>query len=44
MRVSVAVLQQKIGNSRAAHAYGKNSLKGLFARLLKGLDKAEVVQ
>jgi beta-lactamase family protein len=44
MRVSVAVLQQKIGNSKAAHTYGKNSLKGLFARLLKGLDKAEVVQ
>jgi len=44
MRVSVAVLQQKIGNSKAAHTYGKNSLKGLFGRLLKGLDKAEVVQ
>jgi hypothetical protein len=44
MRVSVAVLQQKIGNSKAAHAYGKNSLKGLFGRLLKGLDRAQVVQ
>jgi hypothetical protein len=39
-RVSVAVLQHKIGNSKAAHAYGKNTLKGLFGRLLKGLDKA----
>ena len=39
-RVSVAVLQHKIGNSKAAHAYGKNTLKGLFSRLLKGLDKA----
>ena len=44
MRVSVAVLQYKIGNSKAAHAYGKDSLKGLFSRLLKGLDKAQVVQ
>ncbi len=39
-RVSVAVLQHKIGNSKAAHTYGKNTLKGLFSRLLKGLDKA----
>lgn len=39
-RVSIAVLQQKIGNSHAAHEYGKRSLKGIFLRLLKGLDKA----
>jgi hypothetical protein len=44
MRVSVAVLQHKIGNSKAAHTYGKATLKGLFSRLLKGLDKAQVVQ
>jgi hypothetical protein len=44
MRVSIAVLQRKIGNSHAAHVYGTNTLKGIFARMLKGLDKAQVVQ
>jgi len=44
MRVSVAVLQHNIGNSKAAHAYGKNSLKGIFGRMLRGLDKAQVVK
>jgi hypothetical protein len=24
--------------------YGTNTLKGIFARMLKGLDKAQVVQ
>jgi hypothetical protein len=43
-RVSVAVLQHSIGNSKAAHAYGKNTLKGIFGRLLRGLDKAQVVE
>jgi hypothetical protein len=43
-RVSVAVLQRKIGNSHAAHVYGLNTLKGIFARMLRGLDKAQVVE
>jgi hypothetical protein len=44
MRVSIAVLQRKIGNSHKAHIYGLNTLKGIFARMLKGLDKAQVVE
>jgi hypothetical protein len=44
MRVSIAVLQRKLGNSHSAHIYGLNTLKGIFARMLKGLDKAQLVE